>query len=69
MASVSTVDGPVDSGDLGPTLMHEHVFMLSTEILQNYGDLWDDEERVADGVQKLNELARTGDRRRSSTRR
>ena len=48
MAVVETVRGPVDLGNLGQTLMHEHVFVLSTEHVQNYGsDWWDEEARVA----------------------
>jgi phosphotriesterase-related protein len=57
MASVETVRGPVDLGELGQTLMHEHVFVLSTEHVQNYGSSWWDEEaRVADAIGKLNAL-------------
>ena len=37
MAVVESVRGPVDLGSLGQTLMHEHVFVLSTEHVQNYG--------------------------------
>jgi phosphotriesterase-related protein len=37
MTTVESVRGPVELGDLGPTLMHEHVFVLSTEHVQNYG--------------------------------
>ena len=37
MAVVESVRGPVDLGSLGQTLMHEHVFVLSTEHMQNYG--------------------------------
>ena len=38
--------------------MHEHVFLLEPEALQNYGTLWgdpywDEEERVADAIAKL----------------
>jgi phosphotriesterase-related protein len=42
--------------------MHEHVFVLSTEHVQNYGDgdWWDEDERVADAVTKLNELKSLG---------
>ena len=59
----------MDTADLGPTLMHEHVFILNTEILQNYGETyWDVEERIADGVQKLNELHGRGSRRSSTPR-
>ena len=61
MAQVETVRGPVDTAALGRTLMHEHVFVLSTEILQNYGgDWWDEEERVTDAVTKLQELVSRG---------
>jgi phosphotriesterase-related protein len=61
MASVESVRGPVELGSLGQTLMHEHVFVLSTEHMQNYGDSWwDEEERVADAIAKLNALHALG---------
>jgi phosphotriesterase-related protein len=41
--------------------MHEHVFVLSTEHVQNYGsDWWDEEARVADAIEKLNALHARG---------
>lgn len=49
MATVQTVRGPVDTADLGNTLMHEHVFVLGTEMNQNYGDYpnrWDEDAHV-----------------------
>jgi phosphotriesterase-related protein len=60
--TVETVRGPVDTAELGATLMHEHVFVLSTEHVQNYGagEWWDEDERVADAVQKLDELKALG---------
>jgi phosphotriesterase-related protein len=60
--TVETVRGPVDTADLGATLMHEHVFVLATEHVQNYGtgDWWDEEERVRDAVDKLTELKSLG---------
>ncbi len=62
MPTVETVRGPIDTADMGPTLMHEHVFVLSTEHVQNYGDgeWWDEDERVADAVTKLNDLKALG---------
>ncbi len=59
--AVETVRGPVDLADLGPTLMHEHVFVLDPEALQNYGrvwgeSIWDEEVRVADAIAKLRRL-------------
>src|ERR1051325_242830 len=61
MAQVQTVRGPIDSSQLGTTLMHEHVFVLDTEILQNYPEEWGSEEkRIADAVTRLNELKAKG---------
>ena len=61
MAVVESVRGPVELGSLGQTLMHEHVFVLSTEHMQNYGnDWWDEEARVADAIAKLNALYAKG---------
>ncbi|HSK60738.1 MAG TPA: phosphotriesterase-related protein [Actinomycetospora sp.] len=61
MPSVETVRGPVDVEDLGTTLMHEHVFVLTPDIMQNYGDeYWDEEVRVADAVEKLRRLRELG---------
>jgi phosphotriesterase-related protein len=61
MPTVETVRGPIDTADLGPTLMHEHVFVLSTEIQLNYPDEWGSEDgRVADAVGRLGELKAAG---------
>lgn len=61
MALVNTVRGPIDTAQLGVTLMHEHVFVLSTEIMQNFPEPWGEEERrVADAVTRLNELKSRG---------
>jgi phosphotriesterase-related protein len=60
MAKVETVRGPVDAGALGPTLMHEHVFVLDEEVRQNYPSDWDEDERVEDAVARLTELAGRG---------
>ena len=61
MATIQAVKGPIDTAQLGRTLMHEHVFVLSTEIEQNYPGPWGDEEqRVADAVARLNELKAAG---------
>jgi phosphotriesterase-related protein len=61
MATVETARGPIDTADLGTTYMHEHVFVLTPDVQQNYPDEWGDEEvRVADAVSKLSELAASG---------
>ncbi|MHA6629234.1 phosphotriesterase family protein [Pseudonocardia sichuanensis] len=61
MAVVETVRGPVDAAELGVTLMHEHVFVLTPDVMQNYGDEWWDEQvRVADAIGKLRSLRALG---------
>jgi phosphotriesterase-related protein len=61
MPQVNTMRGPIDTDRLGVTLMHEHIFVLSTEIMQNYPEGWGDEERrVADAIARLNELKARG---------
>ncbi len=58
---IQTVRGAIDSGELGVTLMHEHIFVLSAEIMQNYPEAWGDEDgRIADAVARLNELYERG---------
>jgi phosphotriesterase-related protein len=59
MTQVQTVRGPVDSSALGRTLMHEHVFVLTTDVQQN-NDEWDEQERIDDAVQKLTALKQAG---------
>jgi len=61
MSTVETVRGPVDAAYLGRTYMHEHVFVLSPDVQQNYPDEWGDEgARVDDAVAKLSALASVG---------
>lgn len=60
MAQVETVAGPIDTSELGQTLMHEHVFCLSPEVQQNYDLGWDEEARVAEAIEKLREVKAAG---------
>jgi phosphotriesterase-related protein len=61
MAEVQTVRGPVDSAALGRTYMHEHVFVLTADVQQNYPEEWGDEEaRITDAAAKLGALAAQG---------
>lgn len=58
---VPTVTGPIAVSDLGVTLMHEHVFVLSPEIMANYPEGWgDDTAREDAAVEKLNALKEIG---------
>lgn len=62
MATVETVRGPVDTAQLGRTLMHEHIFTVSPENVENYGRgaWWDEEARVDDAAERLRALAAKG---------
>ncbi|MGW0162276.1 phosphotriesterase family protein [Mycobacterium sp. NPDC003323] len=61
MSKLSTARGTIETSGLGVTLMHEHVFMMTTEIAENYPEAWGDEERrVADAIDRLNELKSRG---------
>ncbi len=61
MSQVPAVAGPVDTGDLGPVYMHEHIFVLTPDMQQNYPAEWGDEEaRVADAAARLQALAASG---------
>jgi len=61
MSEVETVKGPVKTEALGQTLMHEHVFVLSAEIGQNYPEDWGNEDsRVNDAIKRLAELKAAG---------
>jgi phosphotriesterase-related protein len=61
MSQVQTARGAVDSAQLGPTLMHEHIFVLTADVQANFpGDWGDEEQRIADAVAKLRALYDTG---------
>lgn len=55
MTQVNTVNGPVDSAQLGHTLMHEHIFVLSPEI-EKTTEEWDEPTQQARAVEKLRDL-------------
>jgi phosphotriesterase-related protein len=53
MTTVETVRGPVETTDLGTTLMHEHVFVLTPDMLANYPAGWDEESKVGEAITRL----------------
>ena len=58
---MNTARGAIDAADLGVTLMHEHVFIMSTEIMENYPEGWGDgARREADAIARLDELKSRG---------
>ncbi|MCW2540623.1 MAG: phosphotriesterase [Frankiales bacterium] len=62
MAMVETVSGPVEENSLGSVLMHEHVFILTPEMEQDYPETvkWNEEEKVASAIAELNALKAAG---------
>ncbi|MCH8949004.1 MAG: phosphotriesterase, partial [Chloroflexi bacterium] len=60
MPQVETLRGPVDTADLGSTLMHEHVFILGQGVPENFPSVWDEEKETAYAREKLAELAGAG---------
>jgi phosphotriesterase-related protein len=60
MATVETMKGPIDTADLGATLMHEHVFVLNHEIQHNYDTEFDPEVEVPQAIERLDELKASG---------
>ena len=59
MSQVNTVRGPITGADLGRTLMHEHIFVLSPEIEKPSSE-WDESAEQARAVDKLRELKSAG---------
>jgi phosphotriesterase-related protein len=63
MSMVETVRGPVGVADLGRTYMHEHIFVLTPDVQQNYPGEWGrEEDRITDAVAKLRAAAAQGTR-------
>jgi phosphotriesterase-related protein len=60
VSSVDTVRGPVSVNDLGPTLMHEHIFTRSPGVHENWPGLFDREEILGLAERKLTELNSRG---------
>jgi phosphotriesterase-related protein len=61
MPQVQTARGPIDTAELGVTLMHEHIFVTTPEVQQNYPQEWGSEqERIDDAVRRLGEVAALG---------
>jgi phosphotriesterase-related protein len=65
MPQVETVRGQVEVTELGPTLMHEHIFIMQPEALQNWGHAfgpcyWNERERIDDAIAKLTPLSEAG---------
>jgi len=57
MATVNSVLGPIDTADLGFTLMHEHLLVSSAGVVQNYPELLGEGfiDRLASGLIRAKE--------------
>jgi phosphotriesterase-related protein len=61
MTQINSVNGTINAASLGVTLMHEHIFVLSPDINQNYPESWGDEDsRVQHAIAQLRELKSQG---------
>jgi len=60
VALVNTVRGPVDSADLGFTLMHEHIVLESPAVMLNWPEAFDRARAIELGVRKLAEANAAG---------
>jgi len=57
---VETTTGPVPTSDLGFTLMHEHIFVLSEGVAANFPSVWDEETKKKEAVEVLRRLKERG---------
>lgn len=61
VTNVETVRGPLDTKDLGWTLMHEHIFVKNPELEQNYPNPeWDEEAMRSIALSGFQALADRG---------
>jgi phosphotriesterase-related protein len=60
MTTVETARGPVETAQLGPTLMHEHVVTRSPGVQENWPHLWDRNSILDIAERKLADLYRRG---------
>jgi len=60
MPTVNTVTGPIDTRDLGFTLMHEHIYVLTEGLVANFPHLWDRQARIQRATEALREAKAHG---------
>ena len=60
MTQVETLRGPIDTAQLGFTLMHEHVFVQGEGVAKNFPSVWDEERWTASAREELPKLADAG---------
>jgi phosphotriesterase-related protein len=60
MATVETVHGPVDAGDLGTVLVHEHVRVRNEAVAQQWPDRYDADTELAAALDAVRAAADRG---------
>ncbi len=60
MATIQTATGPIDTADMGFTLMHEHVLVQWPPILQQYPEKTDRNHLMERAIQKLTAAREAG---------
>ena len=60
MATINSVTGPLDTGDLGFTLSHEHVLLTSAGIQSTFPEFIDREGTIRKAVEQLKSAHRDG---------
>jgi phosphotriesterase-related protein len=60
MSEVQAVSGPLDTAALGATLMHEHIFVVDPDVLNNFPTDFDPERAVPEAAGRLDELKAAG---------
>lgn len=60
MATVNTTRGPLDTSNLGFTLMHEHVILGSPGVRENWPEAFDKERAMRRAVEQLNAAKAAG---------
>ncbi len=60
MPTVETMRGALDTGSLGRVLMHEHIFLVDFEYVENYRPDWNEDQAVVEAVEALDGLKDLG---------
>jgi phosphotriesterase-related protein len=60
LATIQTATGPLETADMGFTLMHEHVLVLWPPMYQQYPELFDREAQMQNAVARLRQAREAG---------
>lgn len=60
MAIIQTLNGPIDTSEMGYTLSHEHVFVADEGLISNFPGVWDEEFVIQKAREKIMEAYNAG---------